>query len=65
MPKSTPDRHAALLRAGWIYDAAQDRYREPGSDPKRATWRNLAAAWLRHQTLAAQPAQEPPAHEQP
>lgn len=58
---TTPTRHEQLLAAGWIYDAATDRYREPGSaDDGMARMRNLEAAWLEFQASQQQPASTPP-----
>ena len=52
-------QHKQLLRAGWRYDAAQDRYAAPGS-PSDGTeqWCNLAAAWQQQQARAAEPTKE-------
>lgn len=67
-------RHKHLIRAGWVYDDSQDRYRAPGSmDDGTATLYNQAAAWEREQARqldsASTPAPSPrapdPRHKEP
>lgn len=53
--KQQQSRHEQLIRAGWRYDAAQDRYAAPGS-PTDGTerWYNQAAAWAQQQALTSE-----------
>ena len=52
MPTS---RHDQLIKAGWRYDAGQDRYAAPGS-PSDGTerWFNAAAAWQQYEASTAE-----------
>ena len=55
-------RHQQLIRAGWRYDAGQDRYAAPGS-PTDGTerWYNQAAAWQAQQAAVTdKPAPDDP-----
>lgn len=52
---SNANRHTILIRAGWRYDASEDRYTAPGT-PQDGTARyyNADAAWLAYQAARAQ-----------
>jgi len=48
---SDTPRHEQLIAAGWIYNAASDRYRAPGSATDgTARVYDIGAAWLAHST---------------
>ncbi len=61
---SQASRHTILIRAGWHYDATQDRYSAPGA-PQNGTapLYNLEAVWnayMRSQAIKADPRQRRP-----